>query len=106
MTNLICGNGDLREFQELRSRSKTADDFKRLAEWCQQRIELYRSKQTYCESNLRDCYSRMTESATLYPGRDQTLKRQIADYRELSNHWNELMSLYLAQAAELDAASS
>ena len=101
MMDSTDGNGDFREFQDLRWKSRTVEDFKRLAKWCQRRVEIYRKKQTRCESELRDYHTRFGASNSTGA---QTLQIQLAGYQELSGYWSELESLYLSKAVEFGAS--
>jgi hypothetical protein len=86
----------VREFNQLRRRARTIEDFKILAKRCQRRVDLYQKKQTECEVEL--------EKHGNPPGccpRNVDLKNLLAHYRELSEQWNELANLYLSKAVEV-----
>jgi hypothetical protein len=62
----------LLEFQTLRNRARTAEDFLKLAQWCRSTSELYRKRQ-----------------------------RLGHDYGELSRHWQDLAMEYSDRAGQL-----
>src|SRR5262249_32333234 len=96
---------NLRGYKHLRNRVRTVEDFKILAKWCQQRVDLCRKKEIDCETELKAYYGRfLAVAAPKYPPGDQTLKALMAHCRELSEHRSKLVNRYADRAIELEAA--
>jgi hypothetical protein len=95
-----------RQFQHLRDRAYTAEDYTALAKWCRTRSEMYRKSQADCETEWRSHHSQGSpQSVAKHPTREQTLKELGHHYGELSRHWQDLAALYSARAAQMQAGT-
>ena len=88
-----------REFQRLRSRARTPEEFKVLAEWCQAKSDFYRQRQSSCEAELRGYGSQSSPQAVVkHPTRSQSLKSLAEHYAELAKLWRRLADEYSVRA--------
>jgi hypothetical protein len=96
-----------REFQHLRGRARTAEDFKALADWCRSRSEMYRKSHQDCGAEWRGYHSQSSlQSVAKHPTRGQSLKALGQHYGELSRHWEELATEYSRRARQLETDPS
>jgi hypothetical protein len=92
------------EFQHLRGSARTAEDFRRLAEWCRSRSEIYRNSLQACETEWRSYHSQSSpQSVPKHPTRGQSLKALKQHYGELAQHWQDLSAEYSGRASQLEA---
>ena len=94
----------MREFKMLRERASTAEDYRKLAGWCQLKAEQYSKSKAKAEAEISDYHSRISpQSNPKHPTTGQTLHALAVHYGDLSKQWTELSHLYSEKAAELDA---
>jgi hypothetical protein len=97
----------MREFKTLRERANTAEDYRRLATWCQSKADQYRKSKANLEAELGNKYSRSSpQSNPKHPTRAQDLHALAIHYGDLSKQWTDLSDLFLEKAAELDARTA
>jgi hypothetical protein len=97
---------NIRQFQHLRDRAHTADDYAALAQWCRSRSEMYRKSEESCEAELRNYHSQSSpQSIAKHPTRGQTLKDLGRHYGELSRHWQDLAAEYSARAEQMQSGA-
>jgi hypothetical protein len=87
-----------REWNRLRKRAHTPEDFRRLSQWCTAKSAVYLEKRKSFEAELGQYNSEITHSEARYPRRDQTLKLLIQHSGQLSCHWLNLASLYASKS--------
>jgi len=98
-----AGIPTVREWNRLRARAQTAAEFRRLAAWCQSRVELYESKVAGYEAELKAYYEHpASQPVPKYPQTGQTLKVCIAHDRDLVRHWAALRAEMLERAVKLE----
>jgi hypothetical protein len=97
----------LREFKQLREHARTAEEFRKLAEWCQLKAGLYRKSEANCAAELQNYYTQSSpQSSPKHPTRGHDLHTLVLHYRELSRHWTELSGLFSDKAVELESRTS
>jgi hypothetical protein len=95
-----------RDWKRLRAEAHTAEEFRKLAEWCSTQVSLNRAKAAMYDLEWKHYYSNPTFRAEAkYPSREQQLKTLVAHYRELSKHWEDLGAEMRGKAEHLQAGS-
>jgi hypothetical protein len=90
-----------RDWERLLRQARTAEDFHRLAAWCESKSESLREKQKGYEAELRIYLSEPVHRADpKYPRREQTLRLLIAHSHDLAEHWQDLKKLCEAKSSQ------
>ncbi len=94
-----------RDFNRVRSRARTSEDFKALAAWCQEQVSKYQNDKAKNESELADYGSRSHSSNPKFRPLDETLRTYIAEDEKAIARWSVLVSQYTDQASKIEAAA-
>jgi hypothetical protein len=94
----------MREFKRLREHANTAEDFRKLAQWCELKAEQYRKSKANVEAEVSDHHSRVSPQANpKHPTRGQNLHALAVHYGDLSKQWTDLSEVFVMKASQLDA---
>src|SRR5579883_2965178 len=92
-----------RDWKRLRKMAHTAEDYRKLAEWCRAQAEVNNKKASTYQAELREYYSNSLGAAhPKYPPPDATLKNQIAHCQDLARYWNGEAAHITRRMAELE----
>ena len=92
-----------KEYNRVRRRAKTADDFKALAAYCQARVSKYEADQKENQAEL-DRYNSKQHMPTnpKFRSMDDLLKTYIARDEKAIARWSQLSAQYTDEAAKLE----
>jgi len=96
-----------KEYNRLRRRAKTADEFKALATYCQTRVSKYEAdkKENQAELDRYNSKQHMPGNSK-FRSMDDLLKTYIARDEKAIARWTQLTAQYTDEAVKLDRAES
>ena len=93
-----------KEYNRVRRRAKTADDFKALAAYCQARVAKYEADKKENQTELDRYNSKQHMPANpKFRSMDDLLKTYIARDEKAIARWSQLSAQYTGEAATLEA---
>ncbi len=89
-----------RDWKHLRKNAKTAEEFRRCAEWCRKQADGYRERLAVYEAELKALETRPpNRTGPKYPPTAEHLRMRVEHYRGLVKHWTGLAEDYEHKAA-------
>ena len=89
-----------RDWKRLRKHAHTAGEFRACAQWCRIQAEGYSRTEAEYEGEMQELRSRPpNHEGPRYPPTSEHLRTEIAHYKGLVRHWNDLAASYDKRAA-------
>jgi hypothetical protein len=96
----------IREWKLLRTRARSAAEFRALSAWCDGQLQRCRRKQTQYEKSLQEYYAagRFYHPVKTAPREDERLKSQIDGCKQRASYWSRLSRQYSDKAKTTESA--